>query len=335
MPLALSSRAKRGICTWIVCTLLATTATAQPAANPTRLVRETPDSTFWPEAVDFDPRTRSYFTGSVRTGAILRIDSVGRGSVFWRPAASERAGAAMGIRVDAGRRVLWATTSAFPERGDFQPGDSAVAALLEIGLDDGRIRRRFNLPAAPGSRVLGDLVIGPGGDIFVSDSRQPELYRLRPGRDSLERIRDTLFKSLQGIAATPDGSVLYLADYSRGLLRLDLRTSEVTRVVDTASRSLRGADGLVWYRGSLVAIHNGALPGHVARIELDATGRAIAHVELIEIDPAIADEPTVGTLIGDELIFVGSSQWEKHDGLGRLKPGAKLRGIVIAAMKLR
>ena len=322
---------------WLAGLLLALPALsgAQPAPHPARIVREIPDSTFWPEAVDFDPRTRSYFTGSVRRGTIMRIDSSGRASTFWSPPSAARAGAMMGVRIDSARRVLWATMSAFPERGDFQPGDSSIAVLLEIGLDDGRIRRRLDFPAAPGSHVLGDLSVGPAGDVFVSDSRQPALYRLRPGGKALESIRDTLFKSLQGVAPTPDGTVVYLADYSRGLLRLDLRTSEVSRVVDSTSKSVRGADGLLWHQGSLIAIHNGALPGHVVRVDLDTSGRSIAGIDLIEVDPAIGDEPTVGTIVGDELVFVGTSQWEKHDQKGVLKPGAKLRGIVLVGIRLR
>jgi sugar lactone lactonase YvrE len=309
-------------------------AIAQPAPAALRIVREIPDSTFWPEAVDFDPRTRSWFVSSIRRGTILRIDSLGH-AVAFAVGVELRGGAAMGLRVDAERRVLWATWSGLPQREGYAPADSAVATILEIGIDDGRTRRQWNLPPAPGGHVLGDLAIGPNGDVFFTDSRQPELYRLRPGRDSLETIRDTLFKSLQGVAPTPDGRALFLADYSRGLLRLDLQNGRVTRVTTSDGKLLRGCDGLVWYRGGLLAIHNGVLPGHVIRVALDATGGAIGSTDLIEVDPAVGDEPTVGTIVGDELVFVGTSQWEKHDNVGRLLPNAKLRPIVLVGMKLQ
>ncbi len=318
---------------WVLLAVISAAAAAQPAPPATRVVREIPDSTFWPEAVDYDPLTRSHFVSSVHRGLILRIDSLGRATNF--PVPALRGGAAMGLRVDPARRVLWAAWSGLPQRDGYVAADSTVAAIFEIGIDDGRVRRRWNLPAAPGGHVIGDLAIGPQGDVFFTDSKQPELYRLRPGRDSLETIRDTLFKSLQGAAPTPDGTTLYLADYSRGLLRLDLRSGVVSRLMTSDGKSARGCDGLMLYRGGLIAIHNGVLPGHVIRIGLDASGSAIASTELIEVDPAIGDEPTVGTIVGDELVFVGTSQWEKHDNNGRLLPNAKLRGIVIVGMKLR
>lgn len=314
--------------------VLSAGAAAQPSPHATRIVHQIADSTFWPEAVDFDPRTRSYFVTSVHRGTILRIDSLGRAAPFPVPA-SLAGGAAMGLRVDAGRRVLWAAWSGLPQREGYVPADSGVATILEIGLDDGRVRRRWNLPTAPGGHVLGDLAIGPAGDVFFTDSKQPALYRLRPGRDSLETMRDTLFKSLQGAAPAPDGRTLYLADYSRGLLRLDLRSGVVSRLMTGDGKSARGCDGLLWYRGGLVAVHNGVLPGHVVRIGLDPTGTLINSTDLLEVDAAIGDEPTVGTLVGDELVFVGTSQWEKHDNDGRLLPNARLRGIVIVGMKLR
>ena len=46
----------------------------------------------------------------------------------------------------------------------------------------------------------------------------------------------------------------------------------------------------------------------------------------------IEPEPAV---YNDELVFVGTSQWEKHDNAGRLLPTARLRGVVIVGMKLR
>ena len=319
---------------WTLMVVLSAAAAAQPAPAAVRIIHEVPDSTFWPEAVDFDSRTRSYFVTSVHRGTILRIDSLGRASTFPVSATLPR-GAAMGLRVDAGRRVLWAAWSGLPQRDGYAPADSAVAAILEIGLDDGSVRRRWDLPVMTGGHVLGDLAIGPGGDVFFTDSKQPALYRLRPGRDSLETIRDALFRSLQGAAPTPDGATLYLADYSRGLLRLDLRSGVVSRLMTSDGKSARGCDGLLWYRGGLVAVHNGVLPGHVVRIRLDATGTTISSTEQLPVDPAIGDEPTVGTLVGDELVFVGTSQWEKHDNDGRLLPNAKLRGIVIVGMRLR
>ena len=325
---------KRWVFWTLTVVLSAAAAAAQPAPPAARVVHQVPDSAFWPEAVDFDPRTRSYFVTSVHRGTILRIDSLGRASVFPVPVALH-GGAAMGLRVDAARRVIWAAWSGLPQRDGYVPGDSGVATILEIGIDDGRVRRRWNLPAAPGGHVLGDLAIGPAGDVFFTDSKQPALYRLRPGLDSLETIRDTLFKSLQGAAPTPDGTTLYLADYSRGLLRLDLRSGVVSRLMTSDGKSARGCDGLLWYRGGLVAVHNGVLPGHVVRIGLDSGGTVISSTELLEVDAAIGDEPTVGTLVGDELVFVGTSQWEKHDNEGRLLPNAKLRGIVIVGMQLR
>lgn len=187
------------------------------------------DSTFWPEGVDVDPRTHRYYVASIRhrTIAEIRPDGTSRELITRdRP----DLGAIFGVRFDAARGVLWATTSGVPQTQGYVPADSVIAALLKIRIVDGTIEKRWDLPVHTGGHVLGDLAIGPAGDVYVTDSNEPVLYRLRPGADTLEAIRNPLFHNLQGMAPTPDGKLVYLSDYSHGLLRVDLKTRAVTRL---------------------------------------------------------------------------------------------------------
>src|SRR5262249_42855221 len=170
---------------------------------------------------------------------------------------------------------------------------------------------------------LGDLALGPDGDVFLTDSNQPVLYRLRPGADSLEKLSHPLFHSLQGLAPTPDGRTLYLADYSHGLLRLDLATGAVRRVADAPHSTSLGCDGIAWHQGSIIAVQNGVSPPRVVRLQLDRNGFGIIRVTILERNLPIADEPTIGTVVGNRFVFVANSQWDKHDDNGAVKPGAK------------
>src|SRR5262249_25380795 len=149
-------------------------------------------------------------------------------------------GAIFGVRWDARRKVLWATTSGVPQAEGYAPRDSAIAALLEIRPSDGHVLRRFDVPPVTNGHVLGDLALGPNGDVYVTDSSQPFLYRLRPGADSLEAMTSPLFHSLQGIAPASDGRRVYVADYSIGLLSIDVATRTVTRVDDAPGSTSLG-----------------------------------------------------------------------------------------------
>ena len=97
-----------------------------------------PDSTFWPEGVDADPRTGSLYVASVRHRTIAEVDATGKTRELI-PRDQETLGAIFGVRVDTARNVLWATTSGYHQVPGYVAADSAVAALLEISITDGRI----------------------------------------------------------------------------------------------------------------------------------------------------------------------------------------------------
>ena len=305
------------------------------AVARSRVVATLPDSAFWPEGVDYDPRSGHYYLASVRQRTIAELRPDGSVRELW-PRGRAGIGAVLGVRVDTTRGVLWATTSGLRQMKGYEPGDSAIAALLRIRISDGAIERRWDVAPTARGHVLGDLAVAPNGDVWVTDSFEPVVYRLRAGRDTLERISSPLFRSLQGVAPDADGRTVVLADYSRGLLALDVATSEVTRIEDAPNVSARGCDGIVLdAHGAIIAVQNGVSPARVVRFVIDPTRRRVLSATVIDRNPAIADEPTIGTIAGGEFVYVANSQWEKYDESGARKPGIPLTAPVLLAVPLR
>ena len=298
------------------------------------VVATLPDSTFWPEGVDYDPRSRRFYVASVRHRTIAEVVNGKVTRELW-PRATAGIGAVLGVRVDTLRGVLWATLAGVPQMDGFTPADSSIAALVRVRIADGTIERRWDLPPSPRGHALGDVMLGPAGDVFVTDSNDPVLYRLRPGIDTLEAIRHPLFRSLQGMAAPPNADILYVADYSHGLLRVELLTRAVTRLDDAPASTSLGCDGLVWAGGAIIAVQNGVAPARIMRFVLDGTGMRIARAELLDRNTLIADEPTIGTIAGDEFVYVANSQWEKYTEGGARIPARRLTAPVLLAVPLR
>ena len=298
-----------------------------------RIVVQLADSTLWPEGMDYDARTGRYYLASVRHRTIVEAMN-GRATRELWPRDAPNVGAVLGVRVDPRGGVLWATLAGIPQMEGYTSRDSIIAALVRVRIADGVIESRWDLPPAKPGHVLGDLAIGPSGDVFVTDSNDPVLYRLRPGADSLERITSPYFRSLQGLAPLPNGKVLYLSDYSHGMLRVDLTTNEVTRLDDAPGSTSLGCDGLAWYDGSIIAVQNGVEPARIVRFVLDSTGRRIARAEVLDRNVAIADEPTIGAIVGEEFVYVANSQWEKYTDSGARKPEKPLTAPVLLAVPL-
>jgi hypothetical protein len=85
---------------------------------------------------------------------------------------------------------------------------------------------------------------------------------------------------------------------------------------------------------SLIAVQNGIAPGRVIRIDLDGQGHPKAVITIDRHLP-VADEPTIGTLVGDRFVYVANSQWEKYQDDGTLKPGARLTAPILLSLPLR
>ena len=305
------------------------------AENLAPMVRSTvvatlQDSTTWPEGIDADTRTGKVYVGSIRHHTI--VERLTDGSE--RELISRRdplVGGILGVHVDTTHGVVWATTAGIPQMEGYAPADSGIAGLLRVRISDGAIERRWMLPPSARGHTLGDVTQARDGTVYTSDSRDPVLYRLRPGVDTLEAIRHPLFRNLQGMAPTPDGSVVYVADYSHGLLRVDTRTGWVSRLPDAPNSTSLGCDGIVWYRGSIIAVQNGVYPARIMRFVLDDRGTRIVRAELLDRNSAVADEPTIGAIVGSSFVYVANSQWDKHDDAGVPRPGvARTRPVLLS-----
>jgi DNA-binding beta-propeller fold protein YncE len=172
--------------------------------------------------------------------------------------------------------------------------------------------------------VLGDLAVASNGDVFITDSTQPVLYRLRSGTDTLQKYTHPLFRSLQGVAPTADGQSLYVADYSHGLLRVDVRTGEVSRLMDAPGSTSLGCDGISLSGNTIIAVQNGVVPAQIMRYEIDPIALRIIRAVVIDRNLELAPEPTIGTIVGGEFVYVANSLWEEFDDNGVLKAGAML-----------
>lgn len=292
------------------------------------------DSTFWPEGVDFDPKSGNYYLASIRHRTIAELHPDGTVRELW-PRGGAGIGALMGVRVDTMRGVLWATMSGIPQMEGYAPADSALAALLRIRISDGFVERRWDIPPATLGHVLGDLAVSASGEVFLTDSREPVLYRLRAGADTLERITSPLFRSLQGMAPSPDGAALYVADYAYGLLRVDLHDGAVVRLGDAPGSTSLGCDGIVLDpSGAIVAVQNGVSPARIMLFTIDDHARRIVRAEVIDRNTPLADEPTIGTLAHGQFVYVANSQWEKYDERGTRKPAVPLTAPLLLGVPL-
>jgi sugar lactone lactonase YvrE len=239
------------------------------------------------------------------------------------------------MRVDPARRVLWVAAAALPQTVGYDSADAGRSGLFRFDLASGALTGRFPLPADGQRHTLGDVTIARNGDVYSTDSRGPAVYRVRAGSDSIEQFATSpLLLSAQGLALDAEERTLYVADYSRGILRIDLTTRAV-RLLETADDVLAlGIDGLYLVEGALIGIQNGVAPHRVVRLRLDASGDRVEHAEVLERARPDYAEPTLGVVVGRDLFYLAASQWERFRDDGTIDAPDTLRLPLVLRLRL-
>lgn len=292
-----------------------------------------PDTTFFAEGLDVDRRDGTLYLTSIRHRNVYRVGAGGALTPVLAPSVRDVA-AVMGVRVDGARGFLWLSTAGLVHMRDYQPADSAMSALLAVRISDGSVVGRWRL--GDGTGIPGEIALTSTGVVLVSDGSKGVLYRLRGPESALETIRPAGLRSPQGIAVNAEGTVAWVADYSRGLHRWDLVTDSVVRVTNVDGRSIPGIDGLlVAPDGRLIGVHNGGARPQILAVTLNAAGTGLVDFTTLDQPASYEGEPTVGVLVGDQYLFVASSAWRAWTETGQRKdPTQPLPPVVLRALLL-
>jgi sugar lactone lactonase YvrE len=268
------------------------------------------------EGIAWREKTGEFFFGDVNGRAVWTRNKEGTLKRF-TPETDDLWGV-FGLAVDEAGGALWAATSAVPAMRGFTPDQDGTAALAELDLATGAVRRTIPVVRKAGdqeSHVLGDLALAPDGSVYVTDSGGPTIWRLPPGGSALEAWLETAeFMSLQGIVLLGGGGVLIVSDHANGLLRVDVAGRSVRRL-DFPGAALIGLDGLALApNGDVVAIQNGLRPNRVLRIALDDGAENISRVTVLEAAHLTMAAPSLGCIAtGGDFFFVGNAGWTRFE----------------------
>jgi sugar lactone lactonase YvrE len=313
-------------------TIQAEFALNQKAVNKSERAFTIPQKDLITEGIAYDAATKRFFVSSIHKHKIVAVDASGKVSDF--SADSDGLWSVSGMHVDEKRKVLWVTTTAFPQMENFQKADDGRSGVFKYDLRTGKLLKKYLLSNADGKHALGDLIIAKNGDVYASDSVSPNIYRIESKKDELEIfLSSDNFSSLQGLAFSPDEKLLFAADYSKGIFRISMADKKILQLAMDAKTNPIGIDGIYFHNGNLIAIQNGFRPHRVARLFLNKEQSAVTKSETLEANHADFNEPTLGVKVGNDFYYIANSQWALTNETGTLAAD-KLKEPVILRLKL-
>jgi hypothetical protein len=304
-------------------------ANGKPIANATTAFT-LKEADLIPEGIAWDPGSRTLFLGSLAKNKIVAIAADGGGAVRdFVPSGRDGLRRVLGMKVDPARKSLW-VCSAEPDA----PGGNATRAstLFRFDLTTGKTLRK--LPSAPGGKHLfNDIAVAKDGGLYLTDSEEGAVYRLRAGGDRLEVFLPggELFYP-NGIALSEDGRFLYVA-HVLGIAAWELASGSRFDLPAPEDVTLVGIDGLSFHRGTLVAVQNGMEPNRVAQFRLAPSLDRVTGVRVLERGNPAFEIPTTGAVAGDVYYFIANSQLRALTPEGVKDPG-KRKPVVILKLDL-
>jgi sugar lactone lactonase YvrE len=267
--------------------------------------------------ITVDPATGDTFIASVRERKIVRRTKLGRVSNFVDQA-QDGFMAAASLLIDSPHQLLFASTAAVPFMRGYRKEDDGKSGVYVFDLKSGKLVRKALLTDGK-KHFLNALAINRAGDVFVSDSLTPGIYRIKYGNDQLELLAASgAFRATQGLAFSDDDKTLYVADYSDGVWALDLATGTRRHLEAPTDAWLGGLDGLSRVADGFIAVQIGVKPERVLLLRLDPQGQRIAAVDVLESNHPDYNGPIQGAVDGNTFLYVANSQL----GLANAEAGA-------------
>ncbi|WP_239666733.1 SMP-30/gluconolactonase/LRE family protein [Serratia marcescens] len=296
-------------------------------AQATQRIDFSPDAAgAYPEGIAWNARAGAFLVSSLRGGQLGLVYPDGR---YRRFSTGSGLITTSGMLVDAERnRVLVCNEDVGVSLNSASGTRNRVAQVLEFNLDTGALQQTYDLSSlSRGPTLANDLALDVQGNIYVTDSFQPQIYKIdRATRQVSILVRSARLMPadapaaaqgtqpyLNGIVYHPDG-YLIAADYTRGLLwKVTLDNASAISEIRLPQR-LKGPDGLRLKNAHELVIvqsypgRKGGMSGNVTLLA-SSDGWASAHLAAVATPPGL-DGPT-GAALRDGEVWVVNSRYPR------------------------
>ncbi|MGH9645283.1 MAG: SMP-30/gluconolactonase/LRE family protein [Bryobacteraceae bacterium] len=273
--------------------ILAAVRDATPLVSHSSAAFLVPEGDLVPESMAYDPRGKYFYFGSMKKGTVIRCQDTGDCTPF--------AGAldtVLGLKAHGSG--LWLLSNSDKE-----------SSLVHYDLASARMVRKYTVTGS--GHNFNDLVIAPGGDVYLTDTRAGAVWHLVTGAGDLIKLPER-FEFANGIALSPDGSLLYVSTFPDGITVVDLKAQVSTPITRPTELCLATIDGLYFHQGALIAIQNGFMTPRVVRFTLTRDLRAIERFEVLERRNPLFEGITTGVIAGGDFFYMANIQDDKKAG---------------------
>lgn len=280
----------------------------------TESIMEIKSQNIYPEGIAWSEKEQKLFISSVTEGTVRSMNKYGELKKF---ISDDSIITSIGLLVDDSRNNLWVANS---DTGvGYKSSPDAVNKCAGVGkydLSTGARIAYYDLGGlSSGNHMANDMTIDSVGNVYITDSFSPTLWRIKPDGKASVYLQDPRFYvgsgyNLNGIVALKDDSILLGNSLSGKIYKLSGKGhKKVTEV--KLEEVLKTLDGFILSpSGNLfVVVNKGKVKGHGEVVQLTsndnwASAKVVTREETIDSMPT-----TAANIYGD--IWVLNAQLDK------------------------
>jgi Gluconolactonase len=289
-----------------------------------------------PENIAYDPRGDVFYIGSLAQHSVTRIWPSGDTSTIAGP--KDGLLRVVGMKTDTSRNRLWvATWGPIRDSAQVAKGREYIGRIFAFDLMSGREVLMLTPRDTLHSHSFNDLVVAPNGDVYITDTNEGSIWRVRAGVDTLEYFfapDSSRFNAANGIALDDSGQHLYVA-FAEGIARLDVRAGRARLLPVPLDVTTASVDGLYWYHGDLIGVQMARSVERVVRFTLDHTGSRVLGAEVLGRSHPAFRFPTTGVIVRDSLYYIANPGWDRLEDDGEIQPADTPSPTIILRLPLR
>jgi len=276
----------------------------------------------FPEGIAWEPRRKRFFIGSTWGHNVMECTAAGDCNPLVKNG-QDGLFEVLGIKADTRDRSIWVASNS--------PGE---AGLFHYETPSGTLLRKFTLTRGSEHHYFNDIAVSSKGDVFVTDTQAGSVYWVSAATQRLEIFDANLkVQAANGIAISDDDKTLYVAGFPNGITVVDLASGMSHAMKHPAGLCLGTIDGLVYFKGSLIAIQNGIMTPRVVRFKLSPDFQEIAGFDVLERRNPAFDGISTGALADGAFYYIANTQADKLVN-GRIRPNTQLSPVQILRLDL-
>ncbi|AVP97737.1 hypothetical protein C7S18_11235 [Ahniella affigens] len=280
------------------------------------------------ESLAFDPTRKQFLVGSVRDGSISLADDTGKLTPFISATKENGLWSVTDLAVDAPRNALWVASTGLPHLKGIADTDFGKAGLFKFDLKTGALIGTYLLDAKAGPFILSALAVSSKGDVFVADDAGRRIFNIVDGKLNLY-VSNPRLTSIRAMTFSPNGEVLYFADYDIGIFAIRLSDQKAIPLTPSKNLTMLGIQSMTEWNGDLIIVQNAFPPARIMRLKLRDDGAAV-----VQAVPVAAGRPEFTSLsqtatAGSDVYVISNSQKDQYDQYGIPRDVSKLEPVKI------